>query len=147
MAVLWLKISLGITIRMQFYMKQMLASHSLTRCHSNSLILYTFSITSGLQPCSKWTLADHSLNQLLFKFVGCTLNDYVTFLRLLKQHRTSDLNNIIIILIIILNTMIYTCTSCNKNHTVTACACIFIPIEFICVWEYHRNIYKLMLCS
>lgn len=62
-----------------------------------------------LQCYVKWTLVDHSLNQLIVKSISSTLfqklslcymitsgytpGDYVTFLGFLKQRRTSNLNN------------------------------------------------------
>ena len=50
------------------------------------MLFYTASISKTL---FKMDTTDHSLNQLLFKSLG----DCVTFLRFLKQCRTSDLNN------------------------------------------------------
>ena len=54
-------------ILMQFYIKWMLASQSLSGYRSNSLIAHC--ITHLHYPVElKWTPADHSLNQLSFKF-------------------------------------------------------------------------------
>ena len=71
-------------------MKRTLAIHSLSGHRSNNSILRRFihlQYNIGLKLDSKWTLADHSLNQLF------ALGDYVTFRRFLEQRRTLDLNN------------------------------------------------------
>ena len=60
-------------------------------------------------------LADHSLNQLF------ALGDYVTFLRFLKQRRTSDLNNNLYLVDTRLHhvQLLYSCPWINKIQIIT----------------------------